>query len=280
MFTLATSNNGDNSNVSPHPTTFKAPYRQHDDGSSSSNNMMGSLSAIFPQIALGLALKSALALTVVLYVLNQSHLLPKPLAAVVSKVLFYPTLPITASKRIGKWISRIDDTVVMGGAPLTMFFNYPQKLKDEYGVKGVINMCEEWKGPTKQYKKLGIEELYLPTIDHFEPSQEDMISAISFIKRHEAQGNKVYVHCRAGHGRSGAVVLAWMMHKNYPTSTDSEKLNAELRLIRKVRKGLWKQTNVSAIHDRIIRNKGSLVNVNDDFFQEEKSEKPSSKKEL
>ena len=277
MFTLATSNN-DNSNASPQGPTFKAPYRQNADGSSSI--MTSSLSGFFPQIALGLALKSALGLTIVLYALNQSHLLPKPLAAVVSKILFYPTLPITASKRIGKWISKIDDTVVMGGAPLTLFFNYPQKLKDEYGVKGVINMCEEWKGPTRQYKKLGIEELYLPTIDHFEPSQEDMISAISFIKRHEAQGNKVYVHCRAGHGRSGAVVLAWMMHKNYPTITDSEKLNAELRSIRKVRKNLWKQPNVSAIHDRIIRNKGSLVNVNDDFFQEEKPEKPSSKKEL
>ena len=185
---------------------------------------------LFPQFA-GLALRAALGVTVTLYLLNQSHLLPRPLAAVVSKVLFYPTLPITASKRIGEWVTRIDKTVVMGGAPFG-FLNYPQRLKDEYDVAGVINMCQEWRGPTRMYRKLGIEELYLPTTDHFEPSQEDLMSALSFIKRHEKQGKTVYVHCRAGHGRSGAVTFAWLLHKNHPVR-DPAKLNANLRLLRK-----------------------------------------------
>jgi hypothetical protein len=52
--------------------------------------------------------------------LNQKHLLPKPVSRVVSKVLFWPTLPITVSKRIGSWITVIDDTVVMGGAPFAL----------------------------------------------------------------------------------------------------------------------------------------------------------------
>jgi len=254
---LSTSSN-DNINISAHPT-FKAPY--------------GVAAALSPHVALGIALKTVLGITAALYLLNQSHLLPKPLAAVVSKVLFYPTLPITASKRIGNWVTQIDKTVVMGGAPLG-FLKYPQRLKDEYGVKAVINMCEEWRGPVRQYKKLGIDELWLPTVDHIEPSQEDLISAVSFIKRHEAQGNTVYVHCRAGHGRSGAAVFAWMLHKNYPVK-DPQKLNADLRLIRKVRPNLWKQPNVSSLYNRLISNKGSLINANDTFFQEEKSRKLS-----
>jgi len=249
---------GDNINISPHPI-FKAPY--------------GTAVALFPHVALGLAVKTVLGITTALYLLNQSHLLPKPLAAVVSKVLFYPSLPITASKRIGNWVTQIDKTVVMGGAPFG-FLNYPQRLKDEYGVKGVINMCEEWRGPVRQYKKLGIDELWLPTVDHIEPSQEDLISAVSFIKRHEAQGNTVYVHCRAGHGRSGATVFAWMLYKNYPVK-DPQKLNADLRLIRKVRPNLWKQPNVRALYNRLITNKGSFVNLSDDFFQEEKFSKSS-----
>lgn len=222
-----------------------------------------------PQLT-GLALRTGLGITLALYILNQSHLLPKPLAYVVSKVLFYPTLPITASKRIGKWFTQIDETILVGGAPFG-FLGYPRILKEQYGVEGVINMCEEWRGPTRQYKKLGMEELYLPTTDHFEPSVEDLISALSFIKRHEAQGKKVYVHCRAGHGRSGAVAYAWFLLKGYPKSLEDPKtVNAELCKIRKIRPGLWKQPNLSSLRDRLSRSKGSLVDLNDEFFKKEK----------
>lgn len=234
-------------------------------------------SMFVPQVA-NLALRTGLGITLVLYLLNQSHLLPRPLALVVSRVLFYPTLPITAAKRIGKWVSRIDDTVVLGGAPF-VFLDYPRKLKEEYGVAGVINMCQEWRGPTRQYKKLGMEELYLPTTDHFEPSQEDLISAISFIKRFEAQGKSVYVHCRAGHGRSGAVAFAWLLHKHYPKSVWNPKgLNEELCALRNVRKKLWQQPNLRALRDRLMDSEGSLVDLNDKFFKEQKSDDVDEKK--
>jgi atypical dual specificity phosphatase len=35
-------------------------------------------------------------------------------------------------------------------------------------------MCKEYRGPTRQYEKLGMKELWLPTVDHFEPSVEDL----------------------------------------------------------------------------------------------------------
>jgi atypical dual specificity phosphatase len=35
-------------------------------------------------------------------------------------------------------------------------------------------MCDEYRGPIEKYRKLGIEELWLPTVDHFEPSFEDL----------------------------------------------------------------------------------------------------------
>jgi len=218
----------------------------------------------------GLMMRAGFSVTVALYVLNQTHMLPKPLAAAVSRFLFYPTLPITAFKRIGKWITRIDDTVVLGGAPFPTL-GYPQKLKDDYNVAGVINMCQEWRGPTRVYKELGIEELYLPTTDHFEPSQEDLISALFFIKRYEAQGKSVYVHCRAGHGRSGAVAYAWLLLKGFPKSLeDPQTLNADMCKRRSVRKKLWKQPNLIALRDRLLRSKGSLVDMNDEFFKDQK----------
>jgi hypothetical protein len=93
------------------------------------------LQAILPRAALGLTLRVILGATVALYVLNQKHMLPRPLSAVVSKTLFWPTLPITASKRWGsKWMTQIDDTIIVGGLPLG-FLGYPERLYDEYGVR-------------------------------------------------------------------------------------------------------------------------------------------------
>jgi atypical dual specificity phosphatase len=216
-----------------------------------------------PHLALGVALRTALGVTAVLYVLNQSHLLPRPVSSVVSRALFWPTLPITASRRVGAWVTEIDETVVMGGAPFG-FLGYPRKLRDEFGVGGVVNFCEEYRGPVAQYQRLGMEELYLPTTDHFEPSQEDLMTALSFIRRHEVQGKRVYVHCRAGHGRSGAAVFAWMLLKD-PT-VDPRQLNAQFGKVRKVRSTLWKQPNIRALHQRLLE-KGTFVDVEDEFFR-------------
>lgn len=82
----------------------------------------------------GLCFKTLLGMTVALYILNQKHMLPKPLAAIVSKTLFWPTLPITYSLRIGKWSTVIDDTVLMGGCPFG-WASMPERLYDEYGVR-------------------------------------------------------------------------------------------------------------------------------------------------
>jgi atypical dual specificity phosphatase len=94
-----------------------------------------------------------------------------------------------------------------------------------------------------------MKELYLPTVDHFEPTVEDLETAVHFIKKHQGTGNRVYVHCRAGHGRSAAVVLAWLMCK-YP-DIDGKTLNEELCQIRNVRSTLWKQPNIKEFHSRL-----------------------------
>ena len=92
-------------------------------------------------------------------------------------------------------------------------------------------------------------ELYLPTTDHFEPTIQDFAEAIEFINDHKDRGERVYVHCRAGHGRSAAVVFVWLLTKN-PT-IDTQELNRELCRLRDVRKSLWKQPNVNAFLEKL-----------------------------
>ena len=189
-----------------------------------------------------ICIRSVAVATITLYVLNQKHMLPRPMGMWVSKLLFWPTLPITVSRRIGKWTTVVDNAVVLGGAPFG-FLGYPEKLAKKYNVRGVLNMCDEYRGPVKSYQRLGIEHLRLPTVDHFEPSVEDLKRAVSFIQKHESQGGKVYVHCRAGHGRSAAAVYAWLLYKE--PLADPVDLNEKLCAMRDVRKYLWKQPNVN-----------------------------------
>ena len=207
-----------------------------------------------------LCFRSAALATITLYVLNQKHMLPKPLSMLVSRALFWPTLPITASQRIGQWATVIDNAVVLGGAPFS-FLNYPEKLHSQFRVRGVVNMCEEYQGPVQSYQRLGIEHLRLPTVDHFEPSVDDLKKAVSFIQKHEAKGGRVYVHCRAGHGRSAAAVYAWLLYKE--PLADPVELNEKMCSLRNVRKSLHSQPNVNVFR-RWLQNGGMVSDSDDD----------------
>lgn len=232
------------------------------------SNLKTAAAVAFPSIGQTL-IKLALGSVVALYVLNQNHMLPKPLSAIVSKTLFWPTLPITMSRRVGKWSTIVDDQVVLGGAPFG-WLNQPEKLYEDYGVRGVINMCEEYKGPCKKYAELGMEELRLPTTDHFEPTLEDMKSAVAFIKDYEEEGKgKVYVHCRAGHGRSAAIAYVWLLSKEEdPDNIDMKGINAKLCGLRNVRDTLFMQPNVNQFRKWIKTVGKEKKSVIDDFSDE------------
>ncbi len=41
-----------------------------------------------------------------------------------------------------------------------------------YDMEGVVNCCAEFEGPVERYEELGINQLWIPTLDHTEPSLE------------------------------------------------------------------------------------------------------------
>ena len=83
-----------NANIIKKPKTTKKKS-EDDDWDKPSNSVWAPwrnvTTAAIPNIA-ALTLRSFLGVTTALYVLNQKHLLPQPLSAVVSKALFWPTL--------------------------------------------------------------------------------------------------------------------------------------------------------------------------------------------
>lgn len=144
--------------------------------------------------------------------LFQKKMLPKPISKVVSKIFFLPTFPITALMRLGNYWTPVDETLILGCAPMAIM-GHPKELY-KLGVRGVVNMCYEYPGPIRSYDNLGIKQLYLPTVDHYEPSLESMVDAVEFIQQHKDRGEKVYVHCKAAHGRAASIALCWMMQQH------------------------------------------------------------------
>eukprot|EP00904_Undaria_pinnatifida_P007540 jgi/Undpi1/3916/HiC_scaffold_16.g07284.m1 len=201
---------------------------------------------IAPHGALGSSLPSkALVVGVTLaagglFGLFQLRLLPKSWGPWVSKMYFWPTLPFTMIRAFDNYWTKMDDTVFLGAAPVG-FLGHVDEMHAK-GVVGVINMCGEYRGPLEDYKRLGIEELWLPTVDHEEPELEDYERGVAFIKRWHNKGGKVLVHCKAGHGRSSAIVMAWLLANN--PSTTPREVQREMLSRRRVRGYLYKQLNL------------------------------------
>lgn len=112
-----------------------------------------------------------------------------------AKLFFWPMLPVTYLHRRNALWTRVDDSVLVGVAPVA-FSVTPANLK-RMGVKGVVNLCDEFMGPTRSYAQLQMQELRLPVVDHFEPSVADLQKAVDFIERVTKDGSAVYVHCKA-----------------------------------------------------------------------------------
>lgn len=130
-----------------------------------------------------------------------------------SRVAFIPSLlwnvTICRVLRIWNWWDQVDDQLYVGARP------FPSDVAKLYqlGVRAVVNTCEEYEGPLEEYKKFEITQLYLPTIDFTPPTLADVQAGVDFIEQHQAQGETVYVHCKAGRGRSATIALCAMIKK-------------------------------------------------------------------
>ena len=129
----------------------------------------------------------------------------------VARLLFWPTLAWNVLWgrvfALRPWWSRVDDRVILGALP---FASDVARLREE-GVTAVVNICGEHPGPVRAYEEAGIVQLRLLTPDFSAPSLEDMQRGVAFIQRHVGEGRTVYVHCKAGRGRSATLVLCWLV---------------------------------------------------------------------
>lgn len=137
-----------------------------------------------------------------------------PMRPFLARALFAPTfawnylLGRVLHKR--HWWDQVDPCVILGALPLKR--DVPKLAKLD--VRGVINMCQEYAGPTTAYQKYQIEQLWLPTVDFNPPSLDSVSRGVEFLHQKTSKSQRVYVHCKAGRARSATIVICWLVkHK-------------------------------------------------------------------
>ena len=144
-------------------------------------------------------------------------------------LVFYPSLAwnLLLGRLLGirHWWDPIDDHVILGARP------FPRDVARlaELGVTAVVNTCEEYDGPLRQYEEAGIEQLHVPTIDFTPPTLESVCQSVRFIEQQVADGGKVYVHCKAGRGRSATIAICWLMAAHGMTIDEAQQRLLERR---------------------------------------------------
>lgn len=138
----------------------------------------------------------------------------KVLVGAGARALFYPTLLYNVVRNKVqaefRWWDWIDEFVLLGAVP---FRSDVSQLKD-LGVGAVVTLNEPYETlvPTSLYQAHGIHHLVVPTRDYlFAPSLGDICRAVDFIYENASCGQRTYVHCKAGRGRSTTIVICYLV---------------------------------------------------------------------
>lgn len=108
----------------------------------------------------------------------------------------------------------------------------------DLGVTHVLSMVEDFEiedgwfnKPVKQkkWKEHGIEVKHIQAVDFLPLSQEQLGEGIEYLARTLEQGHSVYVHCKAGRGRSASVVVGFLMKHNHLSFDDAFALVKDQR---------------------------------------------------
>lgn len=147
---------------------------------------------------------------------------------------FYPTLYLNRLVCAVGWWNRwdwIDQHVAVGVLPTRRDLGKLSKA----GVTAIVNLCLEYTGDESRLAALGITQFHLPTLDFHRPTADDIAGAVEFINQHiaakqrSAANRKVYIHCKAGRGRSVAIAMGYLMTAHKITAAQAHQRIQKVR---------------------------------------------------
>jgi atypical dual specificity phosphatase len=150
---------------------------------------------------------------------------------------------ITAGK--DNWMHRIHEGLYLGGIPLNDY-GHVQVFK-AMNISKIVSLVEAFEqnsktfGGTpvshKQWEEAGIEQILLETPDFSAPSKECLKAAVKEIREARASGKNVYVHCKAGRGRSATAFICYLLEYVLPRSgpIGMDEVEVAIRYVQNIR---------------------------------------------
>ena len=106
------------------------------------------------------------------------------------------------------WWDIIDEQMFLGGA---MMFDDLARLQRQ-GVEAVVNLCAERPDNPRHLMAAQMDYLWLPVTDAQPPTVEQIVQGLAWIEQRVCAGQKVYIHCAAGMGRSVTLLACWYLY--------------------------------------------------------------------
>ncbi len=127
------------------------------------------------------------------------------------------------------WWSQIDEKLYLGSIPLTTF-KHAELIPFETGSSAILSVIQPFEMenstlftkpvPASTWKKNKFFHEQVSMLDLKIAPPEQIALAIAFIEEQIAKGSTVYVHCKAGVGRSASVVAAYLIKSGKIASVD------------------------------------------------------------
>jgi protein-tyrosine phosphatase len=116
-----------------------------------------------------------------------------------------------------EWIT---DHVAAGHAPMS--YDQLDAIRST-GITAILNLCGEYCDLHEIEERAGFQVHYLPIPDECAPGLEAMEEALKWMDAIIARGGKVLVHCRFGIGRTGTLLMAYLIRGGMQMKT-AEKI--------------------------------------------------------
>lgn len=132
--------------------------------------------------------------------------------------LFFNIIRHYLMRQSWPWWSHVNEDIILGAIPLK---NKGHLDALRHDINAVVTLLEpfEWTSQSplsspvtpEEWQQHEIAHLHIDAKDFVPLTTEQIESAVEFIREHIQKGGKVYVHCKAGRGRSATVVTCYLL---------------------------------------------------------------------
>lgn len=147
----------------------------------------------------------------------------------------------------GAYMNHLQDGVYLGALPLKSRHNHQEILLRDKKIYAVLSAVEEFEVTRKTYftdpitpddwKRLGVNHLLIETSDMTPISLEGLMKAADFIHQHK---DGIYIHCKAGRGRSMMCYLAYLMKYENKSFQEALRIGKEKRPLMSIKPSQFK----------------------------------------